>query len=137
MRGEIMIDFAYYTLEYRGQDADEASFPVFLAHARRIIDAMCRWQITDENLTTYPAIIQTMYRNAVCAQVDWLALNGLESLNSSSDGGFTVGKVTVHSNYYSQKSGKMSNSISPLAMMFLEQSGLLNPSVPVVGCSVC
>lgn len=137
MWGEIMIDFAYYTSEYRGQDADEASFPTFLAHARRIIDAMCRWQITDDNLSTYPAIIQNMYCNAVCAQIDWLALNGLESLNSSSDSGFTVGKVTVHGNYYNQKSGKMSNSISPLAMMFLEQSGLLNPSVPVVGCSVC
>ncbi len=137
MRGEIMIDFAYYTLEYRGQDADEASFPVFLAHARRIIDAMCRWQITDENLTTYPAIIQTMYRNAVCAQIDWFALNGLESVNSSSDGGFTVGKVTVHGATSVAKSGAMSMSVSPLAMMFLEQSGLLNPSVPVVGCPVC
>lgn len=132
-----VIDFAYYTEEYRGQDADEASFPVFLAHARRIIDAMCRWQITDTNLSSFPAIVQNMYQNAVCAQIDWLALNGLESLNGSSDGGFTVGKVTVHSNYYSQKAGKMSNSISPLAMMYLEQSGLLNPSVPVVGCSVC
>lgn len=131
-----VIDFAYYTEEYRGQDADEASFPVFLAHARRIIDAMCRWQITDTNLSSFPAIVQNMYQNAVCAQIDWLALNGLESLNGSSDGGFTVGKVTVHSNYYSQRSGRMSNSISPLAMMYLEQSGLLNPSVPVVGCSV-
>lgn len=132
-----MIDYAYYTTEYRGQDADEASFPVFLAHARRIIDAMCRWKITDENLKTYPAIIQNMYCNAVCAQIDWLSLNGLESLNSSSDGGFTVGKVTVHGASSAATSGSMSMSVSPLAMMFLEQSGLLNPAVGVVGCPVC
>lgn len=132
-----MIDYAYYTTEYKGQDADEASFPVLLAHAQRIVDAMCRWQVTEENFSSFPEHVQKLYKLAVCAQIDFLALNGLESINSTSNNGFTVGKVTVHGSYYAGKSGAMSMSISPAALMYLEQSGLLNPSVPVVGCPVC
>lgn len=132
-----MIDYAYYTTEYKGQDADEASFPVFLAHAQRIVDAMCRWQVTEETLQTLHATVQKLYKLAVCAQIDFLVLNGLESINSTSNNGFTVGKVTVHGAYYAGKSGVMSASIAPAAMMYLEQSGLLYPAVPVVGVSPC
>ncbi len=132
-----VIDFTFYITEYMGQDADDASFPVFLAHAKRIVDAMCRWQVTEENFSGLPAHVQKMYQFAICAQIDFLALNGLESINSTSNNGFTVGKVTVHGSYYAGKSGAMSMSISPAALMYLEQSGLMNPAVPVVGCFVC
>lgn len=132
-----MVDVTFFQLVYHGDEAALCDFDALESRAEDVIGAMTRWQVDANTIATFPDFVQTLYKKAICAQVDWLALNGLESLNSSSDGGFTVGKVTVHSNYYSQKSGKMSNSISPLAMMFLEQSGLLNPSVPVVGCSVC
>lgn len=132
-----MINYAYYTTEYKGTDAEEASFPVFLAHAQRIIDAMCRWQVTESNLSTFPEIVQKLYKFAICAQIDFFVLNGLESINSTSGGGFTVGKVTVHGNSQTGKSGAMSNAVSPSALMYLEQSGLMNPAVPVVGCFTC
>jgi hypothetical protein len=31
----------------------------------------------------------------------------------------------------------MVNHVSPLAILYLEQSGLMNPAVPVVGGCVC
>ena len=60
-------------------------------------------------------------------------MNGLDSVNLSAgaDNGFTVGKVSVHGRSGASASGSMSGNIAPLAQMYLEQSGLLNPAVPV------
>ena len=33
--------------------------------------------------------------------------------------------------------GAMAGNISPMAALYLEQSGLMNPAVPVVGGCVC
>ena len=48
-----------------------------------------------------------------------------------SDRGFTVGKVSVSGKSGSDlvRKGAMSGSISPMAIMYLEQSGLTNPQV--------
>lgn len=133
----MIVDFAYYSTVYKGTEADNTSFPTLCAHASRMIDAMARWQVTEENFSDFPGIIQTMYRLAVCSQVDFLAINGTDSVNSTGGGGFTVGKVTVRESESSGKGGAMSGNISPTAVMYLEQSGLMNPAVPVVGGRVC
>ncbi len=132
-----IVDYTYYTGTYMGTEADQASFPALNAHASRMVGAMARWQVTEENFSDFPAIVQTMYQLAICSQIDFLSINGIDSVNDSGGGGFTVGKVTVHGNSTSGKSGAMSASISPAATMYLEQSGLMNPAVPVVGCCVC
>ena len=115
-----------------GNEADEASFPALNAHASRIIGAMTRWQVTEENFARLPSLVQTLYRLAVCSQIDEIAINGVESLNSGSNGGFTVGKVTVHEGTKASAGGAMSANVSPAAMLYLEQSGLLYPAVPAV-----
>ena len=120
-----------------GTDADSDSFPTLCAHASRIIAAMTRWQVTDENISGFPGIVQTMYRLAVCCQIDFLALNGLDSVNSTGGGGFTVGKVTVRESTKTENGGAMSGNISPESIMYLEQSGLMNPAVPVMGGCIC
>lgn len=115
-----------------GTEADQASFPALNAHASRIIGAMTRWQVDENNFSRLPSQVQTMYKLAICSQIDFLGINGVEVLNSGSNSGFTVGKVTVHEGSKASAGGAMSANISPAAMLYLEQSGLLNPSVPAV-----
>lgn len=134
----MIVDLNYYLTVYMGMEADADSFPALNAHASRIINAMTRWQVNEENFGSLPGIVQTMYKLAICAEIDFLSLNGLDSINSTGNGGFTVGKVTVRENAKTESGGAMSGSISPETLMYLEQSGLMNPAVPVVlgGC-VC
>lgn len=131
-----IVDFAYYTGTYMGTEADEASFPALYAHASRVIGAMTRWQVTEENFATFPPMVQTLYRLAICSQVDFLSINGVESLNTTGGVGFTVGKVRVDGYASARNGGALSADVSPAAVAYLEQTGLLNPAVPVWGC-VC
>ena len=128
-----IVTYQYYTDVYMGSEADQASFPALCAHASRMIAAMARWQVTEENFSELHPLIQTQYRLAICSQIDFLSLNGLESINDTGGGGFTVGKVTVHAKQSSASGGAMSVNISPAALLYLEQTGLMNPAVPVVG----
>ena len=128
-----IVDFTYYYNVYMGTEADQTSFPALYAHASRMIAAMTRWQVTEDNFDPLPALVQTLYKLAICSQVDYLAINGLDSINGGGDGGFTVGKVTVHEGSKASAGGAMSANISPAAMLYLEQSGLMNPAVPVWG----
>ena len=127
-----IVDWTYYSTVYMGQEADQTSFPALCARAMDIVGAMTRWAVTEDNLGTYPALIQTLYKKAICAQVDFFAVNGLDSvtLSASVDNGFTVGKVSVHGRSGVSATGSMSDSIAPLAQMYLEQTGLLCPAVP-------
>ena len=77
-------------------------------------------------------MIQTLYRLAVCSQIDFLAINGVESLSDGNNTGFTVGKVRVEGRSGASAGGAMSASISPAAKSYLEQTGLMNPQVPTV-----
>ena len=123
-----VVDYAFYTEVYKGTDADEVSFPALCARAYDIIGAVTHW-VDETALSHLPALVQTLFKKAVCAQVDFLAINGMDSLNETATGGFTVGKVTVHGKA-NTGGGKLSESISPLAIGYLEQTGLMNPAVP-------
>lgn len=130
------VDYEYYSTVYMGQEADEASFPALCARAGDVIGAMIRWK-DPETMTVFQ---KTLYKKAVCAQVDYFAVNGLDSVAGGTDRGFTVGKVSVNNGVSSSdvvKKGAMSGNLSPMVLMYLEQSGLLYPGVPVVGGFVC
>lgn len=131
-----IVDYAYYTSIYKGSEADEASFPALNAHASRVVSMLTRWQVNEVNFPELPAIIQTMYQLAICSQIDFLAINGIDSMNSGGDVGFSVGKVRVDGRKASA-GGAMSANISPAAISYLEQSGLMNPGVPVAEGCVC
>ena len=128
-----IVDYSYYSSIYKGTEVDQTSFPALVAHASRMVDAMTRWQVNEQTFPELPELTQTMYKLAVCSQVDFLSLNGLESINDAGSAGFTVGKVTVHSKSASVAGGAMSANISPATILYLEQSGLMNPAVPVAG----
>ena len=131
-----IVDFTYYKDTYKGTEADATSFPALNAHASRVIGAMTRWQVTEENFGELPSLTQTLYRLAICSQVDFLSINGVDSISGGEDAvGFSVGKVRVDGRNKSSAGGAMSASISPAAISYLEQTGLMYPGVPVAeGC---
>lgn len=131
------VDFSYYWNVYQGKEADETSFPALCARAEDVIGAMIRWQ----DPSTFTPFQMTLYKKAVCAQVDFFAVNGLEAVAGGTDRGFTVGKVSMSGKSGSElaRKGAMSDNLSPMCVMYLEQSGLMNPQVatapdaPLVG----
>jgi hypothetical protein len=131
------VDFTFYASVYMGNEADEASFPALCARASDVIGAMTRW--TDASQLSEP--IATLYKKAVCAQADYFAVNGLDSVAGDDGRGFTVGKVSISGKSGSDivHKGALSGNVSPLALMYLEQTGLMNPQVftasepPLVG----
>lgn len=129
-----IVDFTYYTSVYMGSEVDETSFPALNAHASRMVAAMTRWQVDEDNFEELSSFQQNLYRLAICAQIDFLSVNGLDSINDTGGGGFTVGKVTVHGKSSSGSGGAMSASISPATVLYLEQSGLMYPGVGVAQC---
>lgn len=131
-----VVDWTFYNTVYKGTDVDETSFPALCARASDIIGALTHW-IDETAINSKPEIVQTLYKKAVCAQVDFLAINGTDSLNETATGGFTVGKVTIHGKQ-GTPGGRMTENISPLAVSYLEQTGLMNPQVPTAGgCFFC
>lgn len=129
-----VVDYAFYSGVYMGKEADETSFPALCARASDVIGAMTHW-LDEAKIMSLPARILTLYKKAICAQIDFFALNGVETINETGSGGFTVGKVTVHGKQNSGGSsgGRAADAVSPQAVLYLEQTGLMNPNVPTVG----
>ena len=126
-----VVDFNFYWNVYGGTDVDQTSFPALCARACDVIGAVVHW-VDESKIMTLPAPIPTLYKKAVCAQIDFLSINGIDSLNETASSGFTVGKVTVHGKAASTSGGKLQESISPMAVAYLEQTGLMNPQVPTI-----
>lgn len=125
-----VVDYTFYSTVYKGTDVDQTSFPALCARADDVIGALTHW-VDDATLLALPAPLLTLYKKAVCAQIDFLFLNGVESLNESGNGGFTVGKVTVQGKQ-GKIGGKLYEMTSPMAIGYLEQTGLMNPQVPTL-----
>ena len=118
------VDYAFYTGIYMGTEADEASFPALCARAADIVGAMTHWVDPE----TLPAQVLTLYKKAVCAQVDFFAVNGLDSVAGGNDRGFTVGKVTISGKASgAARTGAMAENVSPMVLLYLEQTGLMAP----------
>ena len=126
-----VVDWAFYSTVYMGTDVEETSFPALCARASDIVGALTHW-VDETEISKKPQLVQTLYKKAICAQIDFLAINGTDSLNETASAGWTVGKVTVHGKAGSAGGGKLSESISPLAVSYLEQTGLMNPQIPTL-----
>lgn len=129
-----IVDFAYYYNVYLGQEADQESFPALEARAEDVVSMMTRWQVTEDTIANFSPFIRTLVKKAICAQVDFFGVNGLDSVASGSSGdtGFTVGKVSVNNGQresMTERKGALASYISPLVIAYLEQTGLMNPQV--------
>ena len=127
----MIVDYEYYFNVYKGSEASEASFPSLYARAADVIGAMTRWQAVEPDIYSLHPTQQTLVKKAICAQVDYFAVNGLDSVAGGNDRGFTVGKVSVSGKSGSDlvRRGAMAENVSPLVLMYLEQTGLMAPQV--------
>ena len=127
-----IVDWTYYSTVYLGQEATETDFPALEARAEDIIGAMTKWQVTADTIASLPPFQRTLVKKAICAQVDYFAVNGLDSIASGESGGigFSVGRVSISGSASARASGGiLAAFIAPMAMAYLEQSGLMNPQV--------
>ena len=125
-----VVDFTFYSTVYKGSEADATSFPALDARAEDVIGAITRWTVDETTFPHLPEFTQTLYKKAICAEIDFVAINGSESLTAGSGVGFTVGKVHVEGQQGA--SASKACSVSPMAMQYLEQTGLLYPGVPAL-----
>ena len=134
-----IVEWTYYANTYHGTEATSDDFAALESRAEDVVCAMTRWQVMEDTIANFPVMIQTLVKKAICAQVDFFAVNGLESVAGSIGVGFTVGKVSISGKSGSDlvRKGAMADYISPMAQLYLEQTGLMNPAVPVVGGCVC
>ena len=125
------VDYEYYYNVYMGTEADETSFPALCARAEDVVGAMTHWRANGGNFENLNVFQKTLIKRAICAQIDYFALNGLDSVAGTTDRGFTVGKVSISGKSGSDlaRRGVMAAHISPMAQLYLEQSGLMNPQV--------
>ena len=127
-----IVDWTFYSTVYMGTEATQTDFAKLEARAADVVGAMTRWKATAETVANFSPQIATLIKKAVCAQVDYFAVNGFDSVTGGSDRGFTVGKVSIAGKSGSnlRAVGAMAESISPMALMYLEQTGLMYPAVP-------
>ncbi len=144
------VDYAYYIQDYIGEPIDEAHFPRYLARASEAIASIIRYRSTD-NFDQLDDLTKTLFKKAICAQVEYYAFNGISLANDS--------YVTSHSGIdgcsgNSTKSGNLSSSLNigctermgcnggskdklhivcTKALSLLAQTGLLNLQALPVG----
>lgn len=119
------VSYEFFKATYVGDPSvTETDFPRLEARAEDAVNALIRFRAV-------PAQWEKQYQKAICAQVEYYAIYGIEAASAGlMENSFTVGKVSVTG--ASARSGGAS-MVSPQAVAYLEQTGLLNPAVPVAG----
>lgn len=121
------VSYEFFKAVYVGDPSvTETDFPRLEARAEDAVNALIRFRAV-------PAQWEKQYQKAICAQVEYYAIYGIEAASAGlMENSFTVGKVTFTGGGASARSG-VASMISPQAVAYLEQTGLLNPAVPVAG----
>ena len=129
-----IVTLEYYNDTYIGETIAEADFPRAEARAERIIAQITHGRATAETFAALPAFQQAAVKEAICAQIEYYALYGVEvSISGKTADGWTVGKVRVDGGSSAAARTGAPTMVSPSAIAALEQTGLLNPHVATVG----
>lgn len=124
-----IVDYEYYTNTFMGLSVSDTDFPRFETWAEIAIQHITTGRVNSNNFTTLPEIFQTAYKNAICAQISYYAVYGIEAAIIGADsGGFSVGKVRID-NGNNKVKGIGNTYICPAVYGYLEQTGLLNPQI--------
>lgn len=120
----MLVTYEYYTSTFYGLPLAETDFPQYEAWAERVISAVTRNRVTAETFSTYSSVIQTAYKDAICAQISYFTQVGIEvAMTGIMQTGFTVGKVSVSQD--SRVPAGRTSIVCPAAIAFLEQTGLM------------
>ena len=122
------VSFDYYSAVYMGEEIPECEFNRYLTRAEGVVRMLTKGK--SDNIASYPVGIQESVKQAICAQIEYLFMDGIDIATSGrQNGGFTVGKVTIHGSGNDGKSGAAS-MVAPAVYLYLETTGLLDPAVP-------
>jgi hypothetical protein len=124
------VDETYYTNTYCGMTVPNWSR--YDLRAEDFIDQITRYRIAAAGISSFPAAVQTLIQKAVCAQIEYYVENGIDVAQtgiSASD--YTIGKVHVGNGRTNNGESGKGTMASPAAIAYLEQTGLLNPQVPL------
>lgn len=131
----MLVDDVYYSNKYFGEPVPAAVFGRYSKRAEEAVFAITRGRVTEDNIGQYPERLQTAYRSAVCAQIEYYAYNGIGAANDgASDSDYTLGRISVSKPAAGASSQKRENrAVCAQAVALLETVGLLSPVVPVSG----
>lgn len=116
----------YYTNTYYGMNVP--NWNRYEARAQDIIDQITRYRIVKAGLASFPALTQTLVQKAVCAQIEYYVENGIDVAQAGiTAADYTIGNIRVGGGGGGE-TGKHT-MVSPAAIAYLEQTGLLNPQV--------
>lgn len=126
-----IVTYAYYNDTYLGEPIADTDFPRAEAAAERLVNQITRGRADD--LAALPPAFQDAVKTAICAQVEYYALNGVEvSIGGKMADSWTVGRVHVSEGSGAAAKIGPATMVCPNAVSILEQTGLLNPAVPVL-----
>ena len=127
-----IVCYSYYVTEYMGDSTiADTEFPRIEARAERLINQITHGRAA--NFAALPAVLQDAIKTAICAQIEYLAIEGEDvAITGEMSNGWTVGKVHVNGSAKASATGA-SSMVCPAAIAALEQTGLLNPHVPTLG----
>ena len=119
----------YYNQVYIGEAVDTAAFPRFNKRAEELINSITHGQL--KNFDSFTPETKESVQNAICAQIEYYALNGIETsiIGADTSQGFTVGKVTLQGKSGVKALTAGQSMVAPMVIAYLECTGLLNPQV--------
>lgn len=116
----------YYLNDFHGEPVQEADFPSLEERAAEIVEEMCMYHIQESNMDSYGPDIQERIKKAICAQIEYLDVNGGSEMDNGTDiqsaglGKFNYTRI-------SGSSGSQAQSIyAPRAKRILAPTGLLH-----------
>ena len=127
------ITYADFVKVYGYELLDNTQFNSLVTVSCNKIDQLTRFNIKKIGFSNLPVFIQECIKYACCSQVAYFNNYGVDvSYTGVAGQGFTVGKVSVdNTRINSTTAGRNYDSVSPEAVSWLEQTGLMNRDVGV------
>lgn len=128
-----LVTLEYYTDTFLGEPVAADEFPRYELRAEELILSLIRMNETKAATLTGDTL--TAVKKAICAQIEYFQEYGVgvAVYGKEAGGGFTVGKVSVNNGSSTAAASGARSIIAPAVYIYLEQTGLLNPAVPVAG----
>lgn len=126
-----LVTLEYYSDTFLGEPIAADEFPRYELRAEELILSLIRMNETKAATLTGDTL--TAVKKAICAQIEYFQEYGVgvAVYGKEAGGGFTVGKVSVNNGSSTAAASGARSIIAPAVYIYLEQTGLLNPAVPV------
>lgn len=118
------VTYDYYDSVFSGESVDGADFPALLRRASEIVEEMCMYRISETNFQNFDAETQSRVKNAVCAQIEYLDVNGGSDLDMGNDlqsaglGKFNYSKSTTDGNSQSVYAPRALRCLMPTGLLY-------------------